>query len=115
MNIKGCQWANIKNHLDPFPSRVSNFLLCQPTEEELLDAIFNDRFFGFLKCSIRCPDDMKEQISQTTNFPYVFGAMTVTEDMLSDYGKSVLPSKKVLPTVYKTLSFDAEEILLPGS
>ena len=80
IKITECCWRKnttpYKNYTSKFLARSSDI-----TEEEIMDAIMNDEFFGLVQCDISSPESVIRHFSQL-NFPPIFRKVQLSEDMI---------------------------------
>ena len=98
----------------PYTNYTSKFLARSSdiTEEEIMDAIMNDEFFGLVQCDISSPESVINHFSKL-NFPPIFRKVQLSEEMVQ---KKLINDaddlKRRLMTEQLTLTYNAKGYLL---
>ena len=92
--MKECDWKkfkkqeSIENHFSLFLNRK------HVTESELLQAIFDDKIFGLVKCSVRSPQNVIDRYMKV-NFPPLVRKVTPDESMIDPEIRKDMAGKKL--------------------
>ena len=111
IKITECCW---KKNTMPYTNYTSKFLARSSdiTEEEIMDAIMNDEFFGLVQCDISSPESVINHFSKL-NFPPIFRKVQLSEEMVQ---KKLINDaddlKRRLMTEQLTLTYNAKGYLL---
>ena len=82
--IYGCEWSKLKRNIhfeNPFDIFPGKELV---SENEIVEAILQDRLFGMIKCDIMSPPNVIERY-MSVNYPPITAKITPDEDMISPY------------------------------
>ena len=83
--MKECHWRKQMKIINK-PETQMGRILETDTQETLLQAILDDKVFGFVRCDVETPQEQIEQFGEFL-FPPLFCRMQITPDMVSDYMK----------------------------
>ena len=119
--IYGCEWEKRKKILRNqelregtkiLVSRISSFLSrASVTEAEILNALAKDEFYGIICVDISTPTEVIEK-HKHLNFPFIFNALAVTENILSPETLQMANERKIkFPFMAKTLTWNATEFI----
>ena len=98
----------------PYTNYTSKFLARSSdiTEEEIMDAIMNDEFFGLVQCDISSPESVISHFSKL-NFPPIFRKVQLSEEMVqTKLINDADDLKRRLMTEQLTLTYNAKGYLL---
>ena len=109
LRIFGCEWEKLKKSVpailhSPFSSL---FYTNHISQDDILLAIAENQFYGFVNCDIMCPPDVMKYWSF---YPPIFQRITPDFDLLSAEMKLFFSAKK--PTTQLSVGFNATSILL---
>ena len=94
----GCIIHIMKEHdFTPDPSIKTQMprILLPDTQSSLLDAIKNNEVFGFVKCSVRTPDNLIEEFQRASFlFPPVIRRAVITDDLIGPFMKAQMEEQE---------------------
>ena len=97
---------NFKSDFSPFICRK------KITEDDILEALTNNSFFGIIKVDIVSPPEVIEKYKKT-NFPFIFRKGFVSGSMLSDEMRELaLSNGREFPYECRTLAWNASELIV---
>ena len=83
--MEECKWRRQLKTMEKPETQMGRILEID-TQETLLQAILDDKVFGFVRCDVETPQEQIEQFGEFL-FPPLFCRMQITPEMLSDYMK----------------------------
>ena len=108
---KECEWNREKVYL-PSPNKYFDIYKKDGTEGTILNGIKNNTLFGFVKVSVKSPDDFIEKYRHL-NFPPLIHNFMIDEEHLSPYmSNRVKVFNKKFPVRSLGQTFNAESLWL---
>jgi len=114
--MRSCEWIAKKKtqvYKTRFPSKLSAFLgETKIKQEQILEAVKDNSFFGILKIDIKSPPEVIEKYKRL-NFPFIFRNLEVFESMLSEnILKLAKENKRTFPQPCITLTYNANDFIV---
>ena len=107
-----CEWKAEKQRFKIESPNYSFVGQTNITEAEILEKIKSNDFYGILRLDVHTPPSVIAEYEHM-NFPLIFRKVEVSENMLSERMKEIAKmSKKKFPDVTRTLTWNAEDIVL---
>ena len=114
ISMKGCVWRDLRKTVQ-FEFTISKFFnrTTLISETEIIEAIRNDRFFGFIKIDLKASDDVIAKWSKM-NFPPVYQHVDIDTDLVPPHMLRTAKARgyKFPTSRTLTLTFHAQNILI---
>ena len=109
LRIFGCEWEKLKKTVNSVTTSPFSSFFYQNhiSQDDILLAIAENKFYGFVKCDIECPPNVMKYWSF---FPPVFKRVSPSFENLSDSMKKFFLNKKISPQL--SVGFNSQQILL---
>ena len=83
VSITSCEWKSMEESKNWYNTAE---VQSKCTMNDILDAVRNDKLYGFVQCSLHVPEDDEEMIKKFSEFPPIFKNTEIT---MNDVGEHV--------------------------
>ena len=94
--IRECQWKEMLANMEK-PDTQMGRILCRDNDSSLLEAILNDKVFGFVECDVSTPQSVIDEWGDFL-FPPLFKRMVVEPEMICPYMEQRILEENTKPT-----------------